>query len=143
MPCLSKEVSASTSRASSTQPPSPLDPDELELAAAAGGALSCGGFCEVQVDEVCIKCCAVIFSKGIFKKKHTSLSRMYRLKRFSDLVVMSCSFITSHCCTEQCASCAIFLSWSVPACGSASRVLCRLYHCHISRNVKDLKRPWP
>ncbi len=71
MPCLSKEVSASISRASSTQPPSPLDPDELELVAAAGGALSCGGFCEVQADEVCIKCCVVIFfcDKGIFIKQ--------------------------------------------------------------------------
>lgn len=68
LPCLSKEVRASTSRASSAQPPSPLDPDELELAAAAGGAPSCGGFCEVQVVEDCIKCC-VILNKGTFKKQ--------------------------------------------------------------------------
>lgn len=67
IPCLSKVARASTSGASSIQMSSPLDPEELEVTVAAGGATFCADFCKAQLKfrlEVCLKYCTLVFTKG-------------------------------------------------------------------------------
>lgn len=65
---------------------------------------------------------------------------MYCQNLFRDLVEMSFSFMTSHYLAERCAS------WP-PSCHGHTQlegppeVVCRLYHCSISRTVKSHRFP--